>query len=286
MQILTIDIEDWFHILDHDQTRYIEQWKTFESRVNRDTDLILSLLEQHQQKATFFILGWIGEQHPQLIKKIHQAGHPIGLHSYEHQLISDQSKEQFQEDIHRAKTILEDIIGAPIHQYRAPGFSIRNTTKWAWEILLKENITTDASVFPAHRLHGGYFSFPTYRPCRISIDGVEIKEFPVNTTNLFSRKLIFSGGGYFRATPYPIIQRLTKNSDYVMAYFHPRDFDTQQPIVPGLPAHRKFLSYYGINGLQEKFEKWLREFHFMDLTTAENQTDWDKTPIYDLNELR
>jgi polysaccharide deacetylase family protein (PEP-CTERM system associated) len=278
MYILTFDVEEWFHILNHPATKYPAQWETFEPRIEANTERSLRIFGESDKKATFFILGWIAEKYPGIVKKILAAGHEIGLHSYAHQLIFEQTREEFREDLRRSAGVLGDISGVQPTLYRAPGFSITEDTLWALEILMEEGIKTDASVFPARRQHGGCSTLPGKEPYQIACGGMTLKEFPVNTVNVLGQKVVYSGGGYFRAWPYACIKQMSRKAPYVMTYFHPRDFDTRQPLVPGLPLHRRIVSYLGIKGAEAKLVKWLQAYDFINMSTAMNQIKWEQQP--------
>jgi len=274
MKILTIDLEDWFHILAHDRTSAPVQWEKFESRVEANTDWLLSQLARYNQPATFFCLGWIAKRYPSLIKKISDLGYEIACHSMNHQLVYEQPYEEFRRDLRESIDILQQITGKKILSYRAPGFSVTEKTNWIFEELVEMGIENDCSVFPAARNHGGYENFSSIDPCIISIHGSQLKEFPMRPATIAGQKIIFSGGGYFRFLPYKIISRLMKNSDYVMTYFHPRDFDAGQPVLPSLPLKRKFMSYVGLHSAGKKFEKLLSEFTFTNVERASLAIDW------------
>jgi polysaccharide deacetylase family protein (PEP-CTERM system associated) len=282
MKILTFDIEEWFHILDNPQTRSMQSWGRFPSRLMTGVESILSLLDETHQKATFYCLGWVAEKHPEAIKLIHEAGFDIGTHSYAHQLAYDQDRDSFREDLHKSIVILQDIIGKPIESYRAPGFSITTENLWAFEILLEEGIKIDSSLFPANRAHGGLPGFETVTPSRGYWGENHLKLFPINTKSFLGRKFIYSGGGYFRLFPRTVIQGWFGVDDYVMTYFHPRDFDPGQPLVPGLSPGRRFKSYVGIKGARNKLKAILEQYRFTDVPTAVRQVDWDKAPSVDL----
>lgn len=274
MKILTFDIEDWFHILDNPKTKAADDWKNFSSRLEPNLDLILNLVEKHKTQATFFCVGWIADKHPNQIRKISDSGYEIGSHTHLHQLVYEQSPKQFEEDIKKSIQSLEDITGKKVTSFRAPGFSITSETPWAFEILLKYGIEIDCSVFPASRAHGGFNSFGSALPVWIELNGMRLKEFPINTQSFLGKQVIFSGGGYFRILPYPIIEKMTKKSEYVMTYFHPRDFDADQPMIPGLNMIRKFKSYYGLKNTEKKLDQWLSKFDFIDLAEADQMIDW------------
>lgn len=273
MNILTFDIEDWFHC---DFISDNITWTNYETRIHQSTDKILKLLDEKKIKGTFFILGWISEKHPEVVKKIHEQGHEIGCHSLVHNLVHQMKPNDFRDDTARAVKAIEDTIGKKINIYRAPGFSITDKTPWAFEILHQLGIEIDCSVFPAKHDYGGFPNFGESKPALLKYKGIEIKEFPMNTHIVFNHNLVFSGGGFFRLFPYPIIKKWTKESPYVMSYFHPRDFDYNQPMLPQLPLIRKFKSYYGLKGAFHKFERWLNDFETMSLLQADKIINWDK----------
>jgi polysaccharide deacetylase family protein (PEP-CTERM system associated) len=276
MNILTFDIEDWFHILNNPHTKGPAEWAKFESRLEPNLDTILSMLSDNKYKSTFFIVGWIAEKYPKQIKRIVDAGHEIGTHTHLHQLVYEQSPKEFEEDLKKSIGVLEDISGNKVKYFRAPGFSITAETPWAFEILLNNGIEIDSSVFPASRSHGGFQQFRVAAPSIIECKGMQIKEFPINTHRVFGKDIIFSGGGYFRLLPYQNIKNFTEKSTYVMTYFHPRDFDSNQPMVPGLNLFRKFKSYYGLKKTECKLRNWLNDFDFIDIDQANNLIEWER----------
>jgi len=277
MKILTFDIEEWFHILDNDATKTEAEWEGFESRIHGNMDKIHEMLGD--QKATFFCLGWVARKYPEVLKDIDRRGHEIATHSDLHQLAYEQNRQTFEQDLERSIKSIEDIIVKNVRAYRAPGFSFMEQNKWVFEVLMKNGIEIDASIFPAERSHGGFAQFGHAEPCWIDIDGMRMKEFPINLSSFAGKNLIFSGGGYFRLFPYPLLDFMTKNSDYVMTYFHPRDFDAEQPMVPGLNFVRKFKSYYGLKGCLPKLDKLIKKHEFVDIRTAEASIDWEKAKV-------
>ncbi|MBC7407888.1 MAG: polysaccharide deacetylase family protein, partial [Arcicella sp.] len=279
MNILTFDIEEWFHILDNNSTKTEADWTKYPSRIHENMERIFQLLEETNQQATFFCLGWVARKHPDIIRAIANRGFEIATHSDLHQLAYQQSRSEFKNDLETSIKALEDITGKKIRAYRAPGFSIKQENKWVFEVLIENGIEVDCSVFPAKRSHGGFEQFGVAEPCWIDIDGYRLKEFPINTVNGLGKSLIFSGGGYFRLIPYPILQQLTKRSNYVMTYFHPRDFDANQPMIEELSRLRKFKSYYGLSGCLDKLKELMTDFPFIDLATAEQLVNWDKAKI-------
>ena len=278
MNILTFDIEEWFHVLDNKETQSIYEWNKFDSRIQLGMDIIYDILDNSNSSATFFVVGWIAKKYPEIIREISNRGFEVASHTHLHQLVYEQDRKTFNNDVEKSIKTLEDCTGKKITSFRAPGFSITENNKWAFEVLHKLGITKDSSVFPAARAHGGLPSYNSATPSIIEYNGIKLKEFPINTHDVLGKPFIFSGGGYFRLLPYQIIKNWTLQSNYVMTYFHPRDFDVGQPIVPGLSLPRRFKSYVGIKNCKPKLEKWLTDFDFMDLSSADKMIDWDHVP--------
>ena len=282
MKILTFDIEEWFHVLDNKETQSIYEWNKFDSRIQLGMDIIYDILDNSNSSATFFVVGWIAEKYPEVIREISNRGFEVASHTHLHQLAYEQDRKTFNNDVEKSIKTLEDCIGKKITSFRAPGFSITENNKWAFEVLHKLGITKDSSVFPAARAHGGLPSFNSAIPSIIEYNGIKLKEFPINTHDVLGKPFVYSGGGYFRLLPYKIIKKWTLQSNYIMTYFHPRDFDIGQPIVPGLSLPRRFKSYVGIKNCKVKLEKWLIDFDFIDLNSADKIINWGKVPIITL----
>ena len=277
MNILTFDIEEWFHC---DFISKDNDWSNYEVRIHKSTDFILNTLSKYNRKATFFILGWIAEKHPEIVKKIYAEGHEIGCHSMKHELVHRMTPQQFREDTSSALNEIEQIIGEKVIMYRAPAFSITKQTPWAFEILNELGITHDASIFPAKHDYGGFPDFGNSVPSIIETNGTLIKEFPMSIHKILNKSIVFSGGGFFRLFPYNMIKKWTIDSGYVMTYFHPRDFDKDQPMLQHLPLIRKFKSYYGIKHSGAKFDKFISDFNTTSLLNASKDFDWDSAKKY------
>lgn len=282
MNILTFDVEEWFHLLDFDATRTEAEWGKYEVRIYENVDRILDILELTNTKATFFIIGWIAKTYPDIVKKI-AAKYQIGSHTMNHQLVWQQSQMEFRNDVESSVKLLQDITGQPVECFRAPGFSIRESEAWAFDILADLGIKYDCSIFPAHHAHGGMASYGAPVPSLIQHGDVAMKEFPVTTKTIMGKKIIFSGGGYFRLAPYWLIKKWSKESgDYLLSYIHPRDLDGGQPMLDGLPLNRRFKSYVGTKGAAEKLRKYLEDFKFTDVKTAAENINWNKVPVVEL----
>ncbi len=279
MNILTFDVEEWFHLLDFDATRTEAEWGRYEVRINENVERIFRILEDTNAKATFFVIGWIAKTYPELIRKIVEK-YQIGCHTMNHQLVWQQSREEFRKDVETGVKMLEDITGKKVECFRAPGFSIRESEAWAFETLAELGIRYDSSVFPAPASHGGMPSYGAAVPSIVEVNGVRMKEFPIPYHSLAGQHIVFNGGGYFRLMPYWIISKWTRQcGDYCLSYIHPRDLDAGQPMLEGLPITRRFKSYVGLKGAEKKLRRYLKEFAFTDIATAERLIDWEKVPV-------
>jgi len=279
MHILTFDVEEWFHILDNESTKTEAEWYRYEHRLEQNMDRILGLLESKHLKATFFCLGWVAREFPHIIRSIADHGHEIASHSDRHQLVYEQKRDEFIEDLHRSVCELESITGSKVISYRAPGFSLMQQHDWAFEALVKQGIEIDCSIFPASRAHGGFATFGAARPVWVDACGVRLKEFPINLFPVAGRPFVFSGGGYFRLLPYQVISFMMERSDYVMTYFHPRDFDSSQPVIQELSIVRKLKSYYGLKSAFEKLDRLVSDYEFVDLASAVRNYDWARADV-------
>lgn len=262
---LSFDIEDWFHLVEIEAVSDTEKWASFPSLVVEYTEWILETLAEHDTRATFFILGWIADHHPELAPRIAAAGHEIACHSYWHGRVDQQSAEEFREETLRTKDLLEQQTNQQVIGYRAPSFSITPGAEWALDVLLDLGFTYDASFFPARRAHGGYACPQEAHDFSGTPSGRSICELPMSVLKLGPSKLPFSGGGYLRLLPSWLIRygfRQFENSGIpVVTYLHPRDFAADCPRVP-MSAWRRFKSYTGLATTKSKLQMMLREFEF------------------------
>ena len=282
MYILTFDVEERFHLLDNDSTRSETEWVRYPVRIYENMERIFRILEDTDTRATFFVIGWIARTYPDLVRRIAEK-YEIGSHTMNHQLVWQQNRKAFKEDVSASVSLLEDITGKPVRYFRAPGFSIRNSEAWAFEVIRECGIEVDCSVFPAHHAHGGIPSYGKAVPSIISHEGVRIREFPICTKEIGGRHIIFSGGGYFRLFPYWLIRKWAEEkSEYMISYIHPRDLDAGQPMIGELPWSRKFKSYVGLKGADRKLRRLLTDFPFTDLAAADRLVDWTGAPVVEL----
>lgn len=272
MNILTFDIEDWYN---HDDYSRDFAWEKHEVRIYEGTEKILTALDERGLKGTFFCVGWIAEHHPKVIQWIAERGHHIGCHSYQHELATRFTKEQFKEDTYKAKCLIEDVARREVNAFRVPSFSITKNNLWTFDVLAELGFKYDSSVFPSHHEFGGLPDFPS-TPHIIKTRYGELKEFPISLGEVLGREFVYSGGGYFRVMPYWLLKRMTQKAKYVLAYFHPSDFDPDQPQMPQLPKMRQFKNRVALKGAYEKYKKYIADFRFENLLDADDKISWGK----------
>ena len=271
--ILTFDIEDWFHTFNKRFYKKAEKWKILPARLEKNTEKICTFLSENQLKATFFWLGWEAERYPKLVKKLAAEGHEIAAHSFYHKKTYDVSRKAFRKDTEKVIKTLEDLTGKKVKTYRAPGMTINENTLWALDILHELGIQNDSSVVAIKKS-----KFPS-APFLFLHNGIKTKEFPVPTVSVFGRKFNYSSSGYFRIVPFSWIKRKMNKTDYMLFYFHPRDFDSEMPRhVPNDPI-LKIRYGIGVNHSLSKLEKLTNTFHFINMEEAEGQINWEKAPI-------
>lgn len=253
----SIDLEDWYHGIELP----LEKWQGKERRVEKGLEVILGLLDKHETRATFFTLGWIGETYPQLVKKISNAGHEIGAHSYYHKKVYDQDRKSFSEDTKRCKGVLEDLTGQKVKGYRAPFFSITKESIWALEILKSLDFEYDSSVSPIKTWRYGIEGAPDkmYR-----ISDFELIEYPISRFR-FLRKSWGSGGAYFRIFPLRNLIRdmkqLEEMKEPFMFYIHPWEYDPDHPVVD-MERKAKFTHYRNLSATAARTDSLLSSFKF------------------------
>lgn len=266
LNALTIDIEDYYHVSAFESVVRFEDWDQYDSRVERNTYRILELLDEHNVKATFFILGWIAERAPSLVRSIHELGHEIASHGYAHQRVYTQTADLFREETRKSKHLLEDIISKPISGYRAASYSITKKSFWALEILAEEGFKYDSSIFPIwHNLYG----IPNYQRFSHVVDGngeYPIAEFPLSTIRVAGFNIPTAGGGYLRLFPYAwshsAIRRLNlRERQPAIVYFHPWEIDPDQPRIQAKWKNR-LRHYTNQHGMERKLRKLLSHFRF------------------------
>jgi len=265
---MSIDVEDWFQVENLKSAIRRDSWDSQVLRVEQNTDRMLELLDTHDAKSTFFVLGWVAERCPQLVRRIAEAGHEVASHGYGHELIYDLTPAAFREDVLRANGLLEDITGAKVRGYRAPSFSI---TDWAVDILLDVGVEYDSSAFRtiAHDRYGKLSGMSAGQPVIKLRSG--FTEVCVSSLNVGSYPLPWGGGGYFRMIPYSIFSRgvrqiLRSGTPYVF-YIHPWEIDEGQPRVAASRLRRshRLRHYVNIDRCQARWTRLLADFAWITI---------------------
>ena len=260
---LTIDVEDYFQVSAFAPHIQRTEWDARECRIERNMDRILALLAERGICATFFTLGWIAERYPALVRRIVAGGHELASHGYGHERVSDLSPQAFFQDIHRAKTLLQDIAGVAVQGYRAPSFSIGPDNLWALDVLQRAGYRYSSSIYPVAHDHYGSPDAPRFAH-QIRAGLIEV---PPTTVRLFRRNFPASGGGYFRFFPYALSRWMLRRVHHqdqspAVFYFHPWEIDAEQPRVPGLGFKTRFRHYVNVGRMEQRLRCLLQDFHW------------------------
>ena len=293
MNILTFDIEEWYL----EKVYYGNRESLY---LNYDYYLrsILDILDETNQKATFFCVGKLATMCPEVVKLIAEKGHEIGCHSDVHLWLTRFDRQQLKEDTHSAVVALEDLVGKKVTSYRAPAFSICPENKWAFEVLAECGIEFDASIYPSKRDFGGFPSFDVDKPCLVKVGDVVLKEFPVSMVNILGRSMAYSGGGYFRLFPYWFVKKQIQKSEYSIAYFH--ILDLMPPVVNKLQSKEIFEQQFGIKGSYinrklrhfkenvgrktafERMCRLIKDLNFINVQEANDKINWNEVKLIEL----
>jgi polysaccharide deacetylase family protein (PEP-CTERM system associated) len=272
--VLTFDVEEYFHAEAFAAVVRPEDWPTFGSRVVDPTERLLDILDYADVRATFFVLGWVAERQPGLVQEIHARGHELACHGYSHQMISRLTPQEFAEDVKRAKKVIEDIAGTRVIGYRAPTFSVTRQTLWSLEVLMEAGFRYDSSIFPIVHDRYGIPDAPRFAH-RIPIfvnripivgNGCAMAELPLSTLSVFGQRLPVAGGGYFRLLPYGLTRLAIRHLNKVerqpaVVYLHPWELDRHQPrlAVGRLTRLRHSIN---IHETEDKLCRLLADFRF------------------------
>ena len=267
---LTIDVEDYFHVSGFEPFVNRDEWDAYESRVGPSTDRLLDLLAAADVRATFFVLGWVAERQPSLVRAIRAAGHEIGCHSYAHRLIYEMTPDEFRADLRLSLDILQDTLGEPVTAYRAPSFSVTRDSTWALDILVEEGITLDSSIYPTHHDRYGIPGTPL-GPHRIDREAGSLWEFPPPVWNLCGYPVPVGGGGYFRLYPYALTRlglgKINASGRPFAAYLHPWEIDPDQPRIEA-SLGRRFRHYVNLARTESRLERRRADFPLGTLTES------------------
>lgn len=286
MNVLTYDVEEWY------MEKILRGGREFKYQQFDETfSELLDKLDGLGLKATFFCVGQLAKEFPDVVKRIDQKGHEIGCHSNTHSFLTKMDEQTLRQDTTEAIKALEDLTGKKVTSYRAPAFSITDNNKWAIGVLADCGIEYDASIFPAVRDFGGYPLFPEKKPCKIVYDGATIKEFPISVTTILGKRIVYSGGGYFRVLPFGLVNRIFQIEDYNICYFHLSDLLN---IKVKLMNRKDYESYFkepgtiknrmvryaksnlGRGDTFSKLFKLMSDNEFVNIGEASKQIDWNK----------
>jgi polysaccharide deacetylase family protein (PEP-CTERM system associated) len=264
VNVMTVDVEDYFHVSAFESVVSRDRWADYESRVSVNTERVLELLADAGVTATFFVLGWVADRHPAIVRRIAAAGHELASHSYWHRLVYDLTREAFREDLRRAKAAIEAVTGTAVRGFRAPSFSITERSLWAIEVLVEEGYDYDASIFPIRPDRYGIPTAPR-QPHRLAGRQGSLLEVPSTATSI-GGVTVPVGGGYFRLLPYAAtraaIERCnTREGRPAVFYVHPWEFDPEQPRMAA-PLVSRLRHYAGLSKTARRFRRLLRDFRF------------------------
>lgn len=276
---LSVDVEDYFQVSAFSDVVAYEAWEGFERRVETNTRRLLDLFDRAGVKATFFVLGWIAERHPGLVRDLHACGHEVASHGYAHRMLDGMSRREFREEIRQQKALLETLIQAPVIGYRAPSFSITTRTLWALEVLAEEGFVYDSSIFPVHHDRYGIPSAPRF-PYDVRYGGLTLREFPMSTLSWRrGMNIPFGGGGYLRVFPLWVtdrgIRHLNRTGHPAMVYVHPWEIDPDQPRLNG-PWLSRFRHYRNLDVTYRRLEALLDRYAW---DSIRNVLDLGRPPV-------
>ena len=270
---MTVDVEDYFQVSAFESAIDRADWDGFKRRVDVNTHRLLDLFDEVQIKATFFVLGWVAEREPQLIKDIAARGHEIACHGFSHRLVYTQTRTEFHEETARSKRILEDLVQRPIAGYRAASYSITNDSLWALDVLAELGFEYDSSIFPVHHDRYGIPGAPQHIHRVLSGARSNLIEFPLSSLTLLGQNVPVAGGGYFRFYPYALTRWLLNqvadaSERPFVFYLHPWEVDPDQPRVPNLAARSRFRHYLNLNRCLPRLRLLLQDFAFGPMADA------------------
>ncbi|MCW8855325.1 MAG: DUF3473 domain-containing protein [Gammaproteobacteria bacterium] len=267
----TVDVEDYFQVSAFENDVKRSDWDSIDSRVSRNTDVILEILSQHKVKGTFFVLGWVAERYRNIVEKIDKEGHEVACHGFSHKLIYNQTVSEFKEETIRAKEILEDIVQKPVNGYRAASYSITNDSLWALDVLVEAGFKYDSSIYPVTHDRYGISDAQELPHLISSPSGNELVEFPLSIYKILQYHLPVSGGGYFRLYPYFFtkyaLSSINRNHKPFVFYLHPWEIDPQQPRISTNPLSR-FRHYNNLELCESRLQKLLSDFKFTTMNAV------------------
>ncbi len=268
LNIFTADIEEYYQVEAFSGYIKSDEWDKYPERVERNTECLLEIMDLHDVKGTFFIVGWLAERKPGLVKMISRKGHEISSHGYSHTMVTKMTPREFREDIRRAKEILEGITGEKVIGYRAPTFSIVKDTSWAYDILLQEGYRYSSSVFPIRHDRYGWPDFGVHPKIVARGGEIDLWEIPLTVFLIGKIKIPFGGGGYLRAYPLFLtrffFEHVRQRGRSPILYVHPWELDRNHPKI-ALPFYRTIRHYQGISSTEYKLRNILSARPFVTM---------------------
>ncbi len=266
LNAFSVDVEDFFQVAAFERVIDRSAWDSFERRVETNTRKLLGLLERSGVKATMFVLGWVAEKSPELVREIQRGGHELAIHGYDHRPVTALTRDQFREDVRATKGLVEEITGVEVEGYRAPTYSIVRETLWATDVLLEEGFRYDSSIFPIHHDRYGIPDAPRFPWVVASNGGSSLVEFPISTVRLFGLNLPFVGGGYLRLLPPGLVRwgmrRLNRREGRpAIVYIHPWEIDPGQPRQP-VGWLTRVRHYRNLDRTEERLADLFKRFRF------------------------
>lgn len=268
--LFTADVEEYFQVNALEPFVRQSAWDSYASRIDVGVDALLELLASHQALGTFFVLGWIADRHPDVVRRIAAGGHEVASHGFAHRRVTSLTPNDFRRDVRHAKLVLEDISGQSVVGYRAPSFSIVPGHEWAFDVLVEEGYEYDSSIFPIRRPGYGYAGAPNF-PYVIERPGGSLQEFPLTTLRVGNVRIPAAGGGYLRHFPYSVIERAFAQYEAEgqpgVFYVHPWELDPQQPRL-AVPMLTRLRHYGGLSRTLPRMRQLLSTFRFTSIETA------------------
>jgi polysaccharide deacetylase family protein (PEP-CTERM system associated) len=285
LNAFTVDVEEYFQVANFSESISRDSWDSITRRSDGVTKGLLDLFDRHNVRATFFVLGWLAEREPELVREIVARGHEVASHGYSHELVYVQGETVFAEETRRSKALLEDIAGVAVRGYRAASFSITSKSLWALDVLAEQGFEYDSSIFPTLHDRYGIGGAPKQPVLLETLSGATIQEFPLTTLRLAGADLPISGGGYFRLYPYAFtrygLNVVNKRDDRPFVFYcHPWEFDPDQPRVKA-PWFNRWRHYQNMGRSSERLEKLVQDFSFGSVTDVLNEQTLPRVKLSD-----
>ncbi len=268
VNFLSIDVEDWFHVTNYAGVIPRSDWEHLEDRLPISLSKVLDIIDDYDVRATFFVLGWVAERNPELVRIIVDRGHEVASHGYEHGLLYDLGPDRFKQDLLRGLELVSAITGSEIIGYRAPSFTVTRDTEWVYSLLSEAGIRYDSSVYPLKRRRCGIPDAPLV-PYDVDTPSGSVREFPIATLEIGGFRFPVGGGGYFRLFPYWVtskaIKTLNRKGIPAVFYLHPWELDPDQPVPAGVPWRHRWKHRVNMKRTEYKFRRLCEEFEFQPL---------------------